>query len=175
MMFARIYRFIILILLNVAADEIWPTDILVPSISGVRAISAQNPEGMSYFVFSGSTDATKFSSNMMAIKPFTITFSSTSNYPDDRSYYGMVPTNFFYHNTTYRMAIIFGGIGIDGAFGEFWLYFIDFDAWVPINTFLIEPCYDFAYTYIFEDLSEIVIFILGGINNINKHVNSLYR
>ena len=175
MLVAKIYRLIILILLNVAADEIWPSDILVPSISGVRAVSAKNLEGMFYFVFSGSLDATKFSSNMMTIKPFTITFSSTSNYPHDRSYYGMVPTIFFHNNTAYRMAIIFGGIGIDGVFGDFWLYFIDFDAWISTLTFLLEPSYDFAYTYIFEDLSEIVIFVLGGINNVNKHVNSLYR
>ncbi|OMJ94040.1 hypothetical protein SteCoe_2810 [Stentor coeruleus] len=176
-MFPALYMVFILNYFQALSNQIiWPNDIVSPSISGIRIISVQSSDNLMHFIFSGSIDAAKFSSNMMIKTPYTIAFSSTSYYPSDRSYYGMAYSVKTSADYTYTLAIIFGGIGSNGVFGDFWAYYIDQDAWEKFELTLPEPSYDFAYTSIYNpDTKKTNIFVVGGIDNMGKYVTNLYK
>lgn len=130
---------------------------------------------LSYYMFSGSIDANKFSSNMFAIKPYSVSFSSTSVYPEDRSYYGMFYSTEYYDGYLYNRAVVFGGIGSDGVLGDFWAYYMDEDSWEIFDLKLPEPSYDFAYATEFDSVTNSsIVYVLGGINNINEYISKLY-
>ncbi|OMJ66359.1 hypothetical protein SteCoe_36814 [Stentor coeruleus] len=151
-----------------------PSDVIVPKISGIRTISVEKSDGLYFYMFSGSIDASRFSSNMMIKSPKSIRFSNTFYYPPDRSYYGMAyfedPTN------NNKLVIIFGGIGLDGVYGDIWAYNIDMDIWKKFDFELPEPCYDFAYTSFIDPITnKTIIVISGGLNNMNTYVNKAYK
>jgi hypothetical protein len=110
---------------------------------------------------------------MMIEGAYTVTFSSTFYYPSDRSYYGMVSSKDSDDN---NVVIVFGGIGTDSVYGDFWSYRIDTDTWNKLELELPEPLYDFAYTSIYDPIAKkTTIYIVGGINNINVFVEATYK
>ncbi|OMJ88566.1 hypothetical protein SteCoe_9426 [Stentor coeruleus] len=158
-----------------AKKFIYPSEMYMPKLSGIRAVTTKHLDSISYNIFSGSIDSIKFSSNMISLSPSgnTITMSSTSKYPDDRSYYGMILIEPSKYSSN---AIVFGGIGSGGVYGDFWKYYIQEDFWRTLDINLQEPSYDFAFTaFPFAEFNVTLIYIVGGINNMNMFVASMYE
>jgi hypothetical protein len=158
----------------IGIKKIEPFQVYVPSISGARSIKVTDFEGISYFlVFSGSTDVTSYSSSMMIYDGNAVQFSSTPDYPSDRSYYGMAYSSEYIEDYKLSNAIVFGGIGPYGVLGDFWQYYSDFDYWYKLGMYMPESAYDFAYAFHYDSVNNSTrIFILGGINNNNEYVQS---
>ncbi|OMJ89926.1 hypothetical protein SteCoe_7814 [Stentor coeruleus] len=151
-----------------------PSETIIPKVSGVRAIIYETWYS-SLLVFSGNIDATTFASNMMIISNYSVALSSTSTYPDDRSYYGMINSKEGNYLQNSNLAIVFGGLSSEGVLGDVWQYYIEKDFWKKIDFYLPEPVYDFAYATYYDDYNnETNIVILGGIDNSNRFVNNSY-
>jgi hypothetical protein len=156
------------------AEEILPIEVYAPKISGVSGIkfidSVNDPL---ILVFSGNTDVASYSSNMMIIYEEGLQFSSTSDFPSDRSYYGVAYSSELDDDMKVDNAIVFGGIGPNGVLGDFWKYYSDYDFWYQLDIYLQESTYDFAYTSIYDSSQNSTrIFVVGGINNLNEYTSS---
>jgi hypothetical protein len=174
----RLLLFFVLSLLEIVAGNFTePLQTYTPRISGISATKLIKYEGNSVLlVFSGSIDEGSYTSNMMIYDYYTIQYSSTYDFPADRSYYGMVSST--YDNSGYIMscAIIFGGIGQKGIFDDFWLYEIDYDYWYKLDIVLYYSAYDFAYTSYYDyKTNSTKIVIVGGIDNMNNYLTEPYE
>ncbi|OMJ66370.1 hypothetical protein SteCoe_36799 [Stentor coeruleus] len=163
-----------------AADDtpevLYPMEVYAPRISGISGVKLTNSDESFVLVFSGNTDVSSYSSNMMIKYDDAIQFSSTSDYPSDRSYYGMAYSTESFYDYELENAIVFGGIGPHGVIGDFWKYYSDFDFWEQLDTSLPESSYDFAYTSYYDSTQNLThIFVAGGINNLNEYVNNIYE
>jgi hypothetical protein len=162
-----------LFLVGYASNIEYPYDYILPKLSGIKSVWANKADGTYYYTFSGSTDANNFTPNMMIEGPYTVMYSNTYYYPSDRSYYGMAHS---IDSDDNEVIIVFGGIGKNGVYGDIWSYKIYTDAWTKLNFELPEPLYDFAYTYGYnENTGKTIIYIVGGINNINVFVKNTYK
>lgn len=158
----------------IGSEKIEPFQVYAPSISGARSIKVTDFEENSFFlVFSGNTDVASYSSNMMIYDENAVQFSSTSDFPSDRSYYGMVYSIEYIEEYKLSNAIVFGGLGPDGVLGDFWHYYSDYDFWYQLDIYMQESAYDFAYASHYDSANNSTrIFILGGINNYNEYIQS---
>ncbi|OMJ90095.1 hypothetical protein SteCoe_7580 [Stentor coeruleus] len=165
-----IYSFILIS----KSTDIEPFQVYSPSLCGISSIKAIDSDGISFLlVFSGSTDIKSYSSNMMIYDYYAVQYSSTSDYPNDRSYYGMAYSTEYYDDFKLINAIVFGGLGANGVQGDFWMYFSDYDFWYELDIYLPESAYNFAYTSYYDQNQNLTrIFVVGGINNLNEYVQS---
>lgn len=162
---------------STSSNFIEPLQVYSPSVSGVGGVKLTKPEGSaSLVVFSGSIDEESYSSNMMIYDYQAVQYSSASDFPSDRSFYGIVNSSEIIEGRRVSSAIVFGGIGQDGVFGDFWKYYISSDHWVKLDLLLSDSAYDFAYASYYDfDANLTKIYALGGINNMNSYLQSSYE
>ncbi|OMJ69889.1 hypothetical protein SteCoe_32259 [Stentor coeruleus] len=180
----RLQLFLVVSALKVLAiDFNDPLQVYAPSISGIGGVIIAKLQGNSSMLFfSGIIDEENYSPNMMIYDYHAVQYSSTTDFPSDRSFYGIVSSYEVYEgyegyeSFNYSIAIVFGGLGPNGVSYDFWAYYIDFDYWLELNVYLEDSAYDFAYASYYDyDKNLTKIYVIGGINNMNNYLLEAYE